>query len=65
MLLPMHAFEMSVYIAGFDILLADRALCPLSPLPEEDGHPGRSQQGLVITSVVWYGSRPIVDFTAS
>ncbi len=57
MLLPMHVLNMSVYIAGRDILLADRALCPLSPRPEEDGHPGRSRQSLFSTSVFRYGSR--------
>ena len=50
MLLPaMHVLYMSVNIAGRNILLADRALCLLSPRPEEDGHPGRSRQGLVST----------------
>ena len=55
MLLPMHVLDMSLYIAGQDILLAD---CPLSPRPKEDGHPGRSRQSLFSTSVFRYGSRP-------
>ena len=58
MLLPMHVLNMSVYIAGRDILLADRALCTLSPRPEEDGNPGRGRQSLFSTSVFKFGSRP-------
>ena len=47
MLLPMHVLNMSVYISGRDILLADRALCSLSPRPEEDVHPGLPMHALM------------------
>ena len=39
--LPVHIPKMHVYVAGWDVFLADRALCPLSSCPwsEEDRDP--------------------------
>ena len=58
--LPVHMPQMSVYVAGRDVFLADRALCPLSscPRPEEDRDPGRARQSILCTCVLWSRSRP-------
>ena len=49
--LPVHIPQMSVYVAGQEVFLADRALCPLSSChqSEEDRDPGRARQGVLCT----------------
>ena len=49
--------EMSSDITSRDILLTDRALCPLSPRPQEDRDPWRSWQS-VFRGVLWSKLRP-------
>ena len=58
--LCMYIPQMSVYVAGQEVFLADRVLCPFSSCSwsEEDRDPGRARQSVLCNCVLWSGSRP-------